>query len=360
MRFRSRSISKFNIRSFLMGVATLIMLQVSLTVSYAQGSAVVNSSGMLGNEEIVGRVFFPAGDHSSARPIVKLQSLSSPEMTGVTDRDGNFRFTSLKPDQYTVIVDAGEAYEKASDTVIIGNSGPVPAQGNPWQYAVPLVYQIQIYLKPRQVNAAGTQPEAMAGAVLAEVPQTARKLYQEALEYARSGNRVKAIEQLRAAVSQAPKFALAYNELGVQLLKSGRADKAAEAFEAALAITPGDFTLSLNYGVALLNQQKFDQAETQLRTALQKNASSPLAHYYLGLALVKEQKFDLAQTEFESSIKYGGDRLALVHKYLGGVYWRNRDYKQAADELEKYVTLEPNAPDAKQIRETIKDLRHRT
>lgn len=359
MRSRSCSISKFHIRSFLMGAATLTTLLLSLTVSYAQGSAVVNSSGMLGNEEIVGRVFFPAGDHSSSRPIVKLQSLSSPEMTGVTDRDGNFRFTNLKPDQYTVIVDAGEGYEKASDTVIIGNSGPVPAQGNPGQYAVPLVYQIQIYLKPRQVNAVGTQPEAMA-AVLAEVPQTARKLYQEALEFARSGNRVKAIEQLRAAVSQAPKFALAYNELGVQLLKSGRADKAAEAFKEALAITPGDFTLSLNYGIALLNQQKFDEAETQLRTALQKNASSPLAHYYLGLALLKEQKFDLAQAEFESSIKNGADRLALVHKYLGGVYWRNREYKQAADELEKYVNLEPNAPDAKQIRETIKDLRHRT
>jgi uncharacterized protein HemY len=51
--------------------------------------------------------------------------------------------------------------------------------------------------------------------------------------------------------------------------------------------------------------------------------------------------------EFETSIKNGGEKLALVHKYLGGVYWRNSRYRQAADELEKYVTLEPKAPDAK-------------
>lgn len=356
---RAQSPSHLKINPFLRGTFTLMTLLAALTVSYAQGSAVVNASGMLGNEEIAGRVFFPAGDHTSARPVVKLQSLSSPEMTGVTDRDGNFRFTNLKPDQYTVIVDAGDAYEKAFDTVIIGNSGPVPAQGNPFQYAVPLVYQIQIYLKPRGVNPSATNPEA-AHMALAEVSPAARELYHKALEYARAGNRGKAIEQLQSAVAQAPKFALAYNELGVQFLKSGRADKAAEAFQAGLRITPADFTLRLNYGIALLNQQKFNAAETELSLALQKNAASPLAHYYFGLALMKEQKFDLAQAEFESSIKNGGEKLPLVHKYLGGVYWRNRDYKQAADELEKYVTLEPNARDAKQIRETIKDLRHRT
>ena len=359
MRLDSRGILKKNQRPFLMGATALITFLVSLTASYAQGGAVVNSSGMLGNEEIVGRVFFPAGDHSAARPVVKLQSLSSPEMTGVTDRDGNFRFTNLKPDQYTVIVDAGEAYEKASDTVIIGNSGPVPAQGNPSQYAVPLVYQIQLYLKPRQMNAAATQPEALNSA-LAQVPLAARTLYNQALESARAGDRVKAIEQLQSAVAQAPKFALAYNELGVQLLKSGRADQAADAFKAALAITPTDFTLCLNYGIALLNQQKFAEAETQLRLAIQRNTSSPLAHYYLGLTLMNQQKFDLSQAEFENAIRNGGDKLALAHKYLGGVYWRNREYKQAADELEKYVTLEPNAPDAKKIRDTIKDLRNRT
>ena len=40
--------------------------------------------------------------------------------------------------------------------------------------------------------------------------------------------------------------------------------------------------------------------------------------------------------------------------------WRKHDYKQAADELEKYVKLEPKAPDAKKVRYTIKELRNKS
>ena len=49
--------------------------------------------------------------------------------------------------------------------------------------------------------------------------------------------------------------------------------------------------------------------------------------------------------------------LAIDNKYLGGIYWRNKKYREAADELEKYVKLEPKAPDAGKIRGTIKTLR---
>jgi hypothetical protein len=85
---------------------------LSLTVSYAQRTSGINNSGTEGNEEIRGRVFLPPGDKSSTQPVVKLQSLSSPEMTGVTDRDGNFRFTTLRPDEYTIMVEGGDEYEK--------------------------------------------------------------------------------------------------------------------------------------------------------------------------------------------------------------------------------------------------------
>lgn len=77
------------------------------------------------------------------------------------------------------------------------------------------------------------------------------------------------------------------------------------------------------------------------------------------MALVSQQKFDGAQSEFESVIKNGGDKLVLAHKYLGGIYWRDKKYREAANELEKYLKLEPQAPDAEKIRETIKELRHK-
>lgn len=356
--FNSCSIFKRNRGLLLSGLATLSVILFSLNVSYAQKTSETDS-GMYGNDQIEGHVFFPPGNRSSARPVVKLQSLRSPEVTGLTDQDGNFRFTHLRPDVYTLIVEGGDEYEKATDTVAIGNPGPVPAQGDPGQYAVPFVYQVQIYLQPKHLNST-TPGVPAANSALANVPLPARDLFQQALENARAGNHVKAIEQLKSVISQAPRFALGYNELAVQYLKVGQTVQAFETLREALIINPEDFTLRLNYGVALLNQKKFDAAETELRLAIQKNnGDSQAAHYYLGLALMNQHKIGEAQSEFESVIKIGGDRLPRAHRYLGGIYWRNKQYREAADELEKYLKLEPKVADAEKIRSTIKELRQK-
>jgi Tfp pilus assembly protein PilF len=338
---------------FFLGLAALFLLLLFLTDSYAQKTSETNS-GMIGNEQIQGRIFFPPGDRSGARPVVKIQGISSQEITGVTDQDGSFRFTHLRPDLYTIIVDAGDEYEKVSDTVDITFSAPVPAQGLSPQSVIPMVYQLQIYLKPKRAAPSNT--------AFANAPAPAQDLFKQALENARAGDQVKAIEQLKSAISLAPRFARAYEELARQYLKTGQGDQAVQTLKEAVKINPGDSTLRLNYGITLLNRKKFAAAETELlQLANQKNnADSPTAGYYLGVALMSEQKIDAAQQVFEIVIKNGGEKLALAHKYLGGIYWRNKKYRAAADELEKYLKLEPKAADAEKIRGTIKELRHKS
>jgi regulator of sirC expression with transglutaminase-like and TPR domain len=75
------------------------------------------------------------------------------------------------------------------------------------------------------------------------------------------------------------------------------------------------------------------------------------------MMLIKWKAYDEAQKELELAIASGGENLALAHKYLGGVYLSTHKNKEAADELEKYLKLEPKAPDAEKIRNSIKDLR---
>ena len=147
--------------------------------------------------------------------------------------------------------------------------------------------------------------------------------------------------------------------MGLQYLTLGQPDKAAEAFATALKLAPEEFAARLNYGIALLNLKKFADAEKQLRQALQKNEAAPTGHYYVALALLNQKEFEAAETEFKISIKNSNDRIAPAHKYLGGIYWHNKLYSRAADELTRYVVLDPKARDAAKIRETIKDLRSR-
>ena len=75
-------------------------------------------------------------------------------------------------------------------------------------------------------------------------------------------------------------------------------------------------------------------------------------------ALVRiDRQLDEAEKELQRAITLGADEMSLAHYYLGGIYWGRREYKRAADELETYLRLAPQAPDAERVRNTIKELR---
>jgi len=350
----SRALLARNRSSSFSAIAIIALILFAFTICQAQSFGGTNTTGTFGNEEIQGRVFFPRGHQSAMRPVVTLQGDSTSELTTTTDSDGSFRFTHLRPESYTIIVNGGDEFENAYESVSVGSPGPVPAQGTPHEYAIPVIYQVQIYLKPK-ANASSSIFDLSR--VPATVPQKARELFKHGIEFARAGQNAQAIEQLKAALSQAPTFALAYNEIGVLYLKQGQANKAAEAFSEAIKLGRDDFVAHLNYGIALLNLKKLTEAEQQLRQALQKNESAPAGRYYLGLVLMNQKQFATAEEEFKTSIKNSNDQIAQAHKYLGGIYWRQKQYALAAGELEKYLKLDPKAADAAKIRQTIKELR---
>jgi tetratricopeptide (TPR) repeat protein len=143
----------------------------------------------------------------------------------------------------------------------------------------------------------------------------------------------------------------------MQYMKLNQLDKAGETYEALIKLKPEDPVAHLNLGIVDFNKKKFEEAETHLRKALELKSSGPMGHYYLGLTLVSLKRYDEAVPELEATVANGGENLALAHKYLGGLYMSTHKTKEAADELEKYLKLDPKAPDADRIKGTIKDLR---
>jgi tetratricopeptide (TPR) repeat protein len=119
-----------------------------------------------------------------------------------------------------------------------------------------------------------------------------------------------------------------------------------------------------NIGSAALADKKADEAsqklglaETQFREAIKINNAGSTAHYYLGMTLVKTRKYDEAQTELEFAVKNGGGNIALAHRFLGGLYQRANRNKEAAEEFETYLKLDPKVKDAEIIRGMIQKLR---
>jgi tetratricopeptide (TPR) repeat protein len=189
------------------------------------------------------------------------------------------------------------------------------------------------------------------------VPQNALSLYQKGTAAAQKGNNKAAAEFFSQAVAAYPSFAIALSDLALEYMKLNQMDKAGETYEALLKLKPNDPMAHLNLGIVMFNKKKFEDAEMHLRKALELKNAGPTGHYYLGLTLISLKRYNEALPEFETTIANGGDNLALAHKFLGGLYMSAQRNKEAADELEKYLKLDPKAPDADRLKGTIKDLR---
>lgn len=329
------------------------MLLLPLHVN-AQGSG-KSSTGTDGNHIIQGYVFFPSGRRAEGTIIVKLQSTQFGELQVVADSSGAFQFSSLSPGNYTVVVKAGDDYEVAREAVYIDTDLNLSRSGA----RVPATtrrYTVMLHLQLKQ--GASTKP-AVVNAALAAVPEKARKLYEKGVEQARTIDAAKAAETLKEAVALYPNFPLALNELGVQYLRLRQVSKAVEVLTEAVKLDPGAFASRLNLGVALLESRQFNGAEEQLREALKRNANAATAHMYLGIALLRLAKHEEAEKELIVATQANAAQLSMANYYLGGLYWKKKDYPRAVEQLEKYLLLSPNAPDVERVRATVKDLRGR-
>ena len=330
----------------LLAFSLLVLALAPSSVAQTLGANRGDAAGSGGGRSIQGRIIFAGGTPPATAVRVTLET---PEGTRIAfaDQDGAFNFNNLAAGPYLLTVNAGKDYEVARESVTI--EGPAP------------VYQVPIYLKLNPEN-----NPAFVGA-----PKAAIDFYTKGNDAAQKGDAKKAVEFFEQAVKLHPTFLMALTELGLQYMKLGQMEKAAETYRAILKLKDNDPMAQLNLGIALYNlstaslaekktdeaSERLGEADNHLRQAIKLSSRGPNAHYYLGLVLIRLRKYTEAQSEMELAVKNGGENLAPAHKYLGGLYMSAKRNKDAADQLEKYLQLDPKARDAEQIRTTIKELR---
>ena len=315
----------------------LALLTVSVQAQGGVGSSRGLASTSGGIHTIQGKVFDPSGRPVENRLRLRLESPTSSTLYTTTDSDGTFIFNGLQSGDYNLLVEGGNSYEDAVERPQIYRD-PTPSGR---------IIQLAIYMRPKiSLNPA-----------FASVPKDALELYKKAIQLTQKGDNKKAAEQLSKAVSIYPNFGPAYIELGTLYLKLSDPNKAAEVSASAVKLLPDDFQARYNYGVALLNLKKFPEAEKELALAAQKNSASLTAHMYLGIALMSQKKLEEAEKELLLSVASGGSEVAIAHRYLGGIYWGNRDYPRAIEHLETYLKLAPKASDADRTRQAIAELK---
>src|SRR5215813_1238238 len=213
----------------------------------AQAGPTVDNNKGLPNNKIEGRLFFPSG--SAVTPVRITLSGDRGDQSTNNDRDGRFFFRGLRPGRYTLVVDGGDTFQSVSQMVDVMPVGMPGVQGD--NFSETPTINIRLQFKSSE-SAAG-----VINAELANVPKEAVDLYNSALKSANQGDRKKATELLKKAISIHPQFLAALNGLGVQYMKLGELDSAADTFGSALKVKPDSSLLHLNYGLVLFQQKKY-------------------------------------------------------------------------------------------------------
>ncbi|MBV9958455.1 MAG: tetratricopeptide repeat protein [Acidobacteria bacterium] len=324
------------------------LLLCSATSLHAQMGA--DNTGTGGKNTIRGRLFFPSGRRVDVAVKVTLESMATGNLSVFADSYGTFTFRNLVGGSYTIVIESNDYYEGIRESVMIDDGGGryVKSMGN--------IISVQLFLQPKRNK---DDKPGVLNAAMANVPKQATELYDKGVEAAQDGKPDKAIGYFNEALKIYPEFPLALNDLGVLYLHGKEIGKAVETLRAAVRYWPSAFEPHLNLGKALFAKNELAESEIQLREALARNQAAWEAHLYLGLTQMAFRKYDEAEKEFMQALTTGGDDLSLPHRYLGGIYWGRRDYKRAAEELEKYLKLAPKASDAEQTKNAIKELRRK-
>ncbi len=314
---------------------------------FAQISTISDSesqTGLGGINSIIGTVFAPSGRPLETRVRIRLSTMTRGDRIFTTNQNGNFAFRGLPSGSYTVAIEKEAEYKPHTQSVDIRQFRGAPAQ----------IYTLNIRLEFK--DRAGVKP-AVVNAEFANVPKKALDYYNNAIEQAKNNDRPGAIEQLKLAIAEYPSFTHAFNELGVQYLKLNRLEDADEAFQSALKIDPDSFPALINRGIANVMMKRYGEAVPILRKALKKNDQSAVGHYFLGQALANLGLFEDAEKELLASVELGKEEMKEAHRILAIIYTSRGAKKQAAEELEAYLKLAPDTPDAEKLKDMIRQLK---
>jgi tetratricopeptide (TPR) repeat protein len=180
-----------------------------------------------------------------------------------------------------------------------------------------------------------------------KIPKEARKAFNEALKSKANSDTGKALEKLNQAIELFPTYFQALAQRGDLYIAQGKLIEAAADFERALHANSHYGPALRGSGYCKLEKHDFASAVKDFERSLTAEPDNASAYLLLGIANLELNQNELSRQALLRALGLGAIR---AHIYLGNLYAREHQFRQAADELRLYLKVEPNAADAAQVR----------
>ena len=137
------------------------------------------------------------------------------------------------------------------------------------------------------------------------------------------GEHQAALDNLDAAVAEAPERLEVLLELGATLGYLGRYDDADVYLRRAQRLAPGDVSVAAQLGIILFRRGLYAAAEQELRGVTERDAAQAEAHFYRGEALNRLGRSDEALDVLLRAVELDPDN-ARAYQVMGMIYDRKR------------------------------------
>lgn len=317
-------------------VANLCFSQIftpNMTTLPGSSSRLPHLSGISG--VVVGSNGAPITD---ARIELRNENTGNTVASGYTNANGVFEFTNLPSAQYEVVVTAGlsEVHERV---------GPEGAIG--------------LKIRLSNANARAAQADGNATVSIAEykVPQKARDAFHKA-EVALSKHRSEETSKyLAKALDIYPDYAPALTLRGILSLDHADANAAINDFDKAIHCDP-NFALAYTAMTAALNQlNKFDDALRSADRAITLAPQSWQTYFEMAKAYVGKADYQHALQQLTRAQSLNSADYAPIHLVRANVMLALKEYGNAMNELQAFLTLAPQDPNSGAARNALEKVR---
>ena len=322
------------------------ILSFIVTYAHAQVGQPGMDPGQFGNVHV--HVVYADNRAAGLQLRVRLMSGSgsTPVTENFTDEQGRAEFSRVPIGQYHVIV-TGEGIEEteseefevdrrkmSQDLFITVRSG-----------------------REGDSNQMGPASSSVA-AVDLNVPDNARKEFDEASKAMAGQEWAKAILRLKHAIALYPQYAPAYNNMGVAYGRMNDSAQEREALEKAISLNDHFVPAFVNLAKLSLRERDSVRAETLLESALRAEPSNAENMTLLAEAQLLNKHYEAAITSARSVHAIPHQKLAVVHYIAARAFEHENRLQDARAELQIFLIEEPTGARADDVREEIAKLKN--
>ncbi|HEX8922747.1 MAG TPA: tetratricopeptide repeat protein [Pyrinomonadaceae bacterium] len=287
---------------------------------------------------IQGQVSLPEGMPVGRALVTLMSGTGVPRQTYTTEQ-GRFEFQGIVEGSYTLSARSLNDPTLATESVETDTSRTATSN-----------LSVNLTLR-KEADARGPKAEVVTLAEAEQkVPKQARKAFREGLKFREDSQPEKALQSLSRAVELYPEYFQALAERGDLQVFQRKLAEAAEDFERSLKINPRYGPALRGAGYCKLEKREFEAAIKYLEQSITAQPEHANVYLLLGIAYLELDRREQSRAALVKALSFNTARELRAHIYLGNLFARERMYKEAAEELRKYLEANPADPAAADLK----------